>query len=132
MAYLKVAGRVDVPVDRAAKMAKDPELLSHWLDGVVVADLGDDRTRWAVDDTEFDVLRMPTGDKHLIRWRALSGRRHTGVVRFKARGASTDVVIEVAWDGGQARALRRRLKDALRDFTFEAVRLPELSLQQTS
>ena len=129
MAYLKVSGRVDVPVDRAAAMGKDPELLSHWLDDVIVVDLHDDRTRWAVGDAEFDVLRMPTGDKQLIRWRALSGPRHTGVIRFKAQGKATEVIIEVAWDGGNARDLRRRLKAALRDFAFEAVRLPQLAVR---
>ena len=130
MAYLKVTGRVDVPADRAAKMAKDPVLLSHRLEGVTVADLGDDRTRWAVGDVEFDVLRLPTGDKLLIRWRALSGARHTGVVRFKAAGRATDVTIEFAWDGGGARVLRRRLREALRDFAYEAIRLPESSVRR--
>jgi hypothetical protein len=125
MAYLKVKTRVGVRADRAAAMAKDPGLLTRWLDGVVVSDLGDDRTHWEVDGGPvFDVLRLPTGDKRLIRWRVLSGPRNCGAIRFHPDGAATEVIVELAWDGGKARLLRHRLKDALRDFRYEAERLP--------
>lgn len=121
MAYLKVKGRVGVSADRAAAMAKDPGLLTRWLQGVAIVDLGDDRTDWEIDGgPAFRLLRMPTGDKRLVRWRTLSGPHHTGVLRFRPG----EVIVEVAWDGGKARQLRRSIRAALRDFAYEAERLP--------
>jgi len=133
MAYLKVKARVGVRADRAAAMAKDPVLLTRWLDGVVVSDLGEDRTRWEIEGgLVFDVLRLPTGDKRLIRWRVLSGPRNCGAIRFHAEGAATEVIVELGWDGGNTRLLRHRLKDALRDFRYEAERLPESATDRAS
>jgi len=132
MAYTKVTARVGVPADRAAAMAKDPVLLDHWFDEITVATVGADRTHWAVANgkhpIEFEVLRVPTGDKRLIRWRSLSGPRHVGAVRVHDDGPrASKLIVEVAWaeNGPHAGALRRRIKAALRDFRYEAERLPE-------